>query len=280
MKIKVSEIYRSMQGEGLHVGVPSLFLRVFGCNFKCAGFGMERGKLSEEYKSIDPSKYKRYHELPLVHTGCESYGSWDSRFEYLSKNLEISDIVDQFQSLLPDGKFNDIHLVITGGEPLLGWQSAYKSLIQEILKREMNLNYLTFETNGTQKLQEDLCEYFNDLYYCLEVTFAISSKLPSSGEQWDKAILRDVVRTYLNVHNKKAFFKWVCSSPQDLEDVIRAKKEYELGYIKLPIYLMPAGSTEKLYIRNKLWLPKICMEHGFRYSPRLQVELFGNQRGT
>ena len=37
-KIKVSEIFYSAQGEGRFVGVPSVFLRTFGCNFKCAGF--------------------------------------------------------------------------------------------------------------------------------------------------------------------------------------------------------------------------------------------------
>lgn len=280
MKIKVSEIYYSFQGEGLHVGVPSLFLRVFGCNFKCEGFGMEKGKLSTEYLNVDPSKYKHYHEIPLVHTGCESYSSWDTRFEHLSKNMTITEIVDRFQELLPSGKFDDIHLVITGGEPLLGWQPTYQPLITEIMNRQMNLRYITFETNGTQKLQEDLWDYFNDLYYCLEVTFSISSKLPSSGVPFEKAIIPDAVRSYLNVDTKKAYFKWVCSSPDDLESILNARITYRRHNIKLPIYLMPAGSTDKLYYKNKTWLHKMCLQHNFRFSPRLQVELFGNQRGA
>ena len=48
MKLKVSEIFYSAQGEGRFVGVPSVFLRTFGCNFTCPGFGMPRGEASKE----------------------------------------------------------------------------------------------------------------------------------------------------------------------------------------------------------------------------------------
>ena len=43
MKLRYSEAFYSVQGEGRFVGVPRLFLRVFGCNFECAGFGQPRG---------------------------------------------------------------------------------------------------------------------------------------------------------------------------------------------------------------------------------------------
>ena len=45
MKLRYSEAFYSVQGEGRFVGVPSIFLRVFGCNFECAGFGQPRGNL-------------------------------------------------------------------------------------------------------------------------------------------------------------------------------------------------------------------------------------------
>lgn len=47
-KIKVSELFYSIQGEGRYMGVPSIFLRTFGCNFTCDGFGMPKGERSNE----------------------------------------------------------------------------------------------------------------------------------------------------------------------------------------------------------------------------------------
>jgi 7-carboxy-7-deazaguanine synthase len=47
-KIKIAELFYSIQGEGRYMGVPSVFLRTFGCNFKCAGFGMPNGEFSNE----------------------------------------------------------------------------------------------------------------------------------------------------------------------------------------------------------------------------------------
>ena len=47
-KLKVAELFYSIQGEGRYMGVPSVFLRTFGCNFRCAGFGMPKGELSKE----------------------------------------------------------------------------------------------------------------------------------------------------------------------------------------------------------------------------------------
>ena len=51
-KLKIAELFYSIQGEGRYMGVPSVFLRTFGCNFKCAGFGMPRGSMSEEADTI------------------------------------------------------------------------------------------------------------------------------------------------------------------------------------------------------------------------------------
>ena len=75
-KIKVSELFYSLQGEGQYVGVPSIFLRTSGCNFTCGGFGMPRGQLSTERDKVaeklegNPLAFKDYKELPLVSTGC------------------------------------------------------------------------------------------------------------------------------------------------------------------------------------------------------------------
>jgi organic radical activating enzyme len=285
-KIKVAELFYSLQGEGQYLGTPSIFLRVFGCNFQCQGFSMPRGQLSEERLAIDPSKYEKYEELPLVHTGCDSYASWDVRFKHLSPMRSVEGIVDKIQELLPDGKFGpDKHLILTGGEPLLGWQRSYIDLFEEIGRRDMDLTHVTFETNGTQPLRADLKEWFvtNDYFPWLDITFSVSSKLPSSGEAWDEAIKPEIIKEYFE-HSSLTYFKWVVSNQDDYNDVLRAVDAYKAvigDHMKdIPIYLMPAGGTTKYYDENERWVADICMKNGWRYTPRLQVQLWKNAWGT
>lgn len=280
-KIKVAELFYSLQGEGQYIGTPSIFLRVFGCNFQCQGFSMPRGQLSEERLAIDPSKYEKYEDLPLVHTGCDSYASWDVRFKKLSPMLTVEQIADKIQELLPEGKFSrDKHLILTGGEPLLGWQRSYIELFEEFKKRDMNLTHITFETNGTQPLNEDLAMYFEE-NYVLDITFSVSSKLPSSGEKWEDAIKPEVIQEYSLVGNL-TYFKWVVSNQDDYYDVVRAVSDYGkvCDMTKIPVYLMPAGGTTMHYDNNERWVADLAMKNGWRYTPRLQVQLWKNAWGT
>ena len=73
-KIKVSEVFYSLQGEGRFVGVPSVFLRTYGCNFTCSGFGCAPGEKSTEADEVAKTVelYKDFESLPLVNTGCDS----------------------------------------------------------------------------------------------------------------------------------------------------------------------------------------------------------------
>ena len=284
-KIKVAEIFYSLQGEGQYLGTPSIFLRTFGCNFQCAGFGMPRGQLSREREAIDPTQYNDYRSLPLVHTGCDSYASWDPRFKNLSPMMEITEIVDKIENLLPDGKFSpDKHLVITGGEPLLGWQKSYIDLFEEMGRREMNLTHITFETNGTQPLCQELKDWFldNDPFPWVNITFSVSSKLPSSGEAWEDAIKPEIVQDYYN-HASLVYFKWVVSNEDDYADILKAVDIYSNvcdDIDVMPIYLMPAGGTSKVYDSNEGWVAELAMNNGWRYTPRLQVQLWKNAWGT
>jgi len=278
-KIKIAELFYSLQGEGQYIGTPSVFLRVFGCNFTCSGFSMPRGEVSSEREKINPKDYTSYDDLPLVHTGCDSYASWDVRFKHLSPVLTVGAIVDRIQQLLPGGKFgNDKHLILTGGEPLLGWQRSYIELFEEIRSRKMNLTHITFETNGTQQLQEDLKVYLRDNF---DVTFSVSSKLPSSGEKWEEAILPDVIAGYMDVGDL-VYFKWVVSNQDDYDDVLRAVDAYSriLDIDEVPVYLMPAGGTTMHYDNNEKWVAELAMKNGWRYTPRLQVQLWKNAWGT
>ena len=281
-KIKVAELFYSIQGEGRYMGVPSVFLRTFGCNFSCRGFGMSRGELSNEAELIDPTNYTDYNELPLVSTGCDSYASWDPRFKDLSPMLETDAIVHRIMEILPHRRWEDEHLVITGGEPLLGWQRAYPDLLNH--PSMGRLREITFETNGTQRLDDQFKQhlhtwtYHHDQDFHREITFSVSAKLPGSGESWADAIRPDVVCEYEEYGY--SYLKLVVATGQDLADAEQAVEEYRTAGFSGPVYVMPVGGVERVYTLNNRAVAEMAMRKGWRYSDRLQVPLFKNEWGT
>lgn len=240
---------------------------------------MPRGEKSKERFDVDPTMYKTYKELPLVKTGCDSYPSWDVRFKDLSPMLEIPAIVDRIVKLLPNGKFSkDQHLILTGGEPLLGWQKQYPALLEEIDNRGLGLTDLTFETNGTQPISPELRRGLSDFYNqrLLHTTFSVSPKLPVSGEPWQKAICPEIVADYTTIPGNQTYLKFVIATDEDLQDVIKAVSEYQAVGYSGSVYLMPVGGTEDGYFKNNKQVAELALKHGFRYSPRLQVDLWKN----
>ncbi len=281
-KIKIAELFYSIQGEGRYMGVPSVFLRTFGCNFKCAGFGMPKGELSTEVEAIAEriGEFKLYEELPLVSTGCDSYASWDPRFKDLSPMLTSDAIAERICEILPFNEWRDEHLVITGGEPLLGWQRAYPELLEH--PKMKDLRELTFETNGTQKLSKEFKDYLRDWgmenrgYHRL--TFSVSAKLSCSGEERHEAIRPDIVCEYEEVGY--TYLKFVVATEEDAEEAIETYDIYRAEGFSGPCYLMPVGGVESVYTLNNRRVAELAMKHGLRYSDRLQVPLFKNEWGT
>lgn len=280
-KIKIAELFYSIQGEGRYMGVPSVFLRTFGCNFKCAGFGMPNGELSDEVEAIAAKihTFKNYEELPLVSTGCDSYASWDPRFKDLSPMLTSDAIVDRIMEIIPHGEWRDEHLVITGGEPLLGWQRAYPELLSH--PKMTGLKEITFETNGTQKLDPTFKSYLTDWAFGSderEVTFSVSAKLSCSGEERHEAIRPDVVCEYEEVG--AAYLKFVIANMDDAEEALETLDVYRAEGFTGHCYLMPVGGVESVYALNNRRVAELAMKNGLRYSDRLQVPLFKNEWGT
>jgi organic radical activating enzyme len=280
-KIKLAELFYSIQGEGRYMGVPSVFLRTFGCNFTCQGFGMPRGELSNEREAIAERivEFKDYNELPLVSTGCDSYASWDVRFKHLSPLVESDGIVERIMEMLPHGEWLDEHLVITGGEPLLGWQKCYPDLLDH--PKMASLKEITFETNGSMRLTTAFKEYLRswvDANPKREITFSVSAKLPCSGEKWEDAILPERVVEYENYGT--AYLKFVIATEEDRDYALKATSEYRAAGFKGHVYLMPVGGVESVYALNNRAVADMAMKHGLRYSDRLQVPLFKNEWGT
>ena len=289
MRIKVAEIFYSLQGEGRWAGVPSVFLRTFGCNFTCAGFGLPRGERTNEPDTIveNISQYKKYEDLPLVATGCDSYASWHPEFKHLSPLMEVKGITDHMHGMIPHNKWStdpvsdDVHLVITGGEPLLGWQRAYPELLDRC--RANGLRNLTFETNGTQFLSEEFREYLFEEFTRHgrdydRLTFSVSPKLPCSGEKWEDAIRPEIVKSYEMVG--MTYLKFVVATEQDVKDADEAVYQYRKHGFGGPVYLMPIGGVPDVYNLNVQQVAELAMRRGYRYSPRLQVDIWRNAWGT
>jgi organic radical activating enzyme len=285
-KIKIAELFYSIQGEGRYMGVPSVFLRTFGCNFKCAGFGMPRGEMSHEATDIAATHtmieaFQKYEDLPLVSTGCDSYASWHPDFKDLSPMLTSDAIADRIAEIIPFGEWKDEHLVITGGEPLLGWQRAYPDLLNH--PKMAGLKEITFETNGTQKLSPEFKDYLvqwqmPNLEFNREITFSVSAKLSCSGEARHEAILPSVVCEYEEVGT--TYLKFVIANEEDAEEALETVDIYRAEGFTGHIYLMPVGGVESVYAMNNRRVADFAMKNGLRYSDRLQVPLFKNEWGT
>ena len=297
MKLRYSEAFYSVQGEGKFVGVPSVFLRTFGCNFRCMNFGTdEKRDRWEQHKDgkkhnaevkalIDAGVHKttkEFNDLPIIHTGCDTYASIYPEFKHFNKLAGVDAVVEHLLSLTPEGKWTmdngqDIHLIMTGGEPLLAWQKLYIDLFEH--PRMKDLKNVTFETNTTQRLHEDFFDYLagNER---ITVTWSCSPKLSVSGEPWDTAIKPDVASQYSRVNGSDIYLKFVVATNDDFDEVTRAVEAYRQAGVNCPVYLMPLGGRSEEYSLNVKEVAEACMERGWRFTPRLHISLFGNAWGT
>ena len=296
-KLRYSEAFYSVQGEGKFVGVPSVFLRTFGCNFRCMNFGL-KGEDMRDVKQkkgiihnqevqdlIDAGVHKnteKFEDLPIIHTGCDTYASIYPEFKHFNKQANVDEVVDHVLSLLPEGKWTmdngqDIHFILTGGEPLLAWQRLYIELFEH--PRMKDLKNVTFETNTTQHLHKDFKEYLESQNR-FTVTWSCSPKLSVSGEPWETAIKPDVASDYASVGGSDQYLKFVVADQDDVDEVGRAVEAYRDAGIDCPVYLMPLGGRSEEYNLNVQDIADLCMERGWRFTPRLHISLFGNAWGT
>jgi len=292
MKLRYSEAFYSVQGEGRFVGVPSIFLRVFGCNFECRGFGQPRGDLipvtempyytDPKADKEHPQAYKSIEDLPVTLLGCDSSASWSKKYKHLQMTKSVDEVFDHITNLLPNGTFTgrhgeDIHLVITGGEPLLGWQRVWPSLLEMCIRK--GLKNVTFETNGTQEVKQELIDYFNEAP--IHVTWSTSPKLSISGEDREEALNPDALLSMNEVINSFLYTKFVVRDEFCFHEVDHFVEKYKLnGVILDSVYCMPEGATMEQQTLTERDVAELCMKTGYKFRPRLHITLFGNAWGT
>lgn len=286
----VTEIFYSVQGEGRHVGAPSVFVRLFGCNLQCQGFGMPEGQLSNEresaYNLIQTTDVTHLEQLPLVKTGCDSYAAWDKRFRHLSEHLTADEIIQRIVDITPNKSLKGIHVVFTGGEPMLK-----QKLISEVtlgLYSFYGLSDITIETNGTKGPDVSI---FHNLGNYVHTTFSVSQKLACSGEPEALRINKqalDIIFNDFRMRPEKytCVYKFVVAGEDDIEEglsIVDAVTEMDKSWVNLPapkVYLMPVGGTKYEYQANSKAIADLALAYGLHYTPRLHIDIYGNAWAT
>jgi 7-carboxy-7-deazaguanine synthase len=159
------------------------------------------------------------------------------------------------------------HVVVTGGEPMIAPE------IVPLTERLHALGlHITIETAGTV-FQPVACQLMS-----------ISPKLGNStpgdprwAAQHDRLRIHPATLAQLMARYPYQL-KFVIEKPDDLTEVraLVADLKADLGRV----ILMPEGTDRERLRERALWLVEVCKEEGFRFSPRLHVDLYGNQRGV
>ena len=164
------------------------------------------------------------------------------------------------------------------------WQRQIEALIR--CPEFQDLKNITIETNCTQPWKDNFDKFMHGLTagdYTkdpVHVTWSTSPKLSISGEAWEKAIKADVARQYSLIPNTHLYFKFVVQDEQDLKEVDAAREAYARAGVTGDIYLMAVGATQEGQAKTSSQVADMAMKNGFKYSPRLHVDLFGNKWGT
>lgn len=224
----VSEKFFSLQGEGITTGCPSIFVRLAGCNILCKGSGWV----------------------------CDSIEVW-------RKGVKTT-----FADVLTKGEIeslkNGVHLIFTGGEPML-----YQTKITEyLLWLNENHNFWPFveiETNGTIQPDDELSGYVD--------RWNVSPKLTNSGVAEDKRINPVALAKFDSMHN--VMFKFVVSNEADVNEAATY-----LPLTQSKIVLMPAGATQDELNITRPIVVELCKAHGYRYSDRLHIVIWNKKTGV
>ena len=197
-------------------------------------------------------------------SGCNLRCSWCDT-PYTSWQPEGADVsVDEV--LRAAAQYPARHVVVTGGEPMIAPEiEALTAALREADR------HITIETAGTV-FKPVMCDLMS-----------ISPKLANSTPdgpfaaqherlRWQPDVVRKLMARY------EYQLKFVIAAPSDLAEVRSAVEA--VGAPPERVLLMPEGRDRDVLRERSVWLAEICKEHGYRMSPRLHVELWGDRRGV
>jgi len=249
--LEINEIFGpTIQGEGKYTGNPSVFVRFGKCNMQCPGFEVE-------YET--PSGIKK--------CSCDSFYASDIAFrDQWKKYSTAEELISKVSDYLPKYK---VDLVITGGEPLLYWKDKE---FQKFMKYYLDNGFkITIETNAS--LDIELTEPWHK-----DIVFSMSVKLSNSGEKLSKRINISTLNNIIDM-SKDSYLKFVI----DKDFIQQATIEVDEIISKISfceVYLMPLGDTSDIIDKNSLSVINLALEKGYKYSDRLHIRVWNNERGV
>jgi 7-carboxy-7-deazaguanine synthase len=234
------QVAGTIQGEGKLVGVPSLFVRLAGCNLRCQ-WNLSDGGIStcDTSYANDGTGFSTWHEVKEV-------------VDVVINNLD-----------------NIRHVVITGGEPLLQKDSLIEFC--RLLKSKKNI-HITIETNGT--IEAGPLDEFIDLY---SVSPKLSNAVVVKSGQLPLYDVQSFIDSVRRSSNKDLQIKFVVSDYSE-EDKIKNFLDKFINWNDEDIMIMPAGTTNEILHRSSKPALAIAVKNGWRFTSRLHITLFGDKR--
>ena len=239
------EVFHTLQGEGVTAGVPAVFVRASLCNLHCVWCDTDytwnwEGSPWPHERDGDP--------------GYAKFKKEESQIEMTPADLAAAITM-----------YNCRRLVVTGGEPLVQQMEFIDVL--EILRERDPRWIIEIETNGTILPESDLD--------ALVAQFNVSPKLANSGNPESLRIDEEALAFF--AQSPKAWFKFVITGKGDLEEVAALQERFSLAAEH--ILLMPEGRHPDAIRPRRRWLAEECQNRGYRFSDRLHIELWGEERG-
>jgi 7-carboxy-7-deazaguanine synthase len=227
-------------------------------------------RISEIFYSIQgegrligvPSVFIRTSGCNLRCVWCDTpYTSWRPE----GQSYSVAKILRELE------KYPARHVVVTGGEPLLARE--IEELTAE-LKRAGR--HITIETAATifKPLTGDLIS--------MSPKLANSTPWRKSNGQFAKQhethrLNFSVIQRYLDHYDYQ--LKFVVEQKQDFDEIGRGLEQL-VGVDRSRVLIMAQGTTRKQLSTKARWIVELCKRYGYGFTPRLHIELFGNQRGT
>lgn len=241
-----AEIFHTLQGEGVSVGMPAVFVRFSLCNLHCVW--------------CDTDHTWNFVGTPWVHEKDKLPGYQKHCKEEAIIEMDAGKIAVQVR------KYGCRHVVLTGGEPLLQ-EDGLVGLIQELRSDGADW-FFEMETNGTRLPGGELMAAVGQ--------FNVSPKLGNSGVAANLREKPEVIRGF--VGSGKAWFKFVVEKESDLAEVMALVERSQIPTAR--VILMPEGRNVAEIDKIAPWLAEKCRDLGVRFSDRLHVRLWGDKRGV